>query len=80
MFSVLYKLVDEKFNEKGGPAKDAKASKREKEKEKGNSKFEGARLSADGTRLRDGEVEEEISLEEARRIAAAVGEPVPPPG
>ena len=41
---------------------------------------EGAKWSADrqtAWRLRDGEVVEEISLEEAREIAAKVGEPVP---
>ena len=42
---------------------------------------EGAGWTADRTvaaRLRDGKPVEEISLEEARRIAEAVGEPVPP--
>ena len=41
---------------------------------------EGARWSADrrtAWRLRDGEVVGEISLDEARQIARAVGEPVP---
>ena len=50
--------------------------------EAGRDVGEGAQWSADRTaawRLRDGKVVEEISLEEARRIAEAVGEPVPPP-
>ena len=41
---------------------------------------EGAKWSADGqtaVRLRDGQPMEAISLEEAARIAARVGEPVP---
>ena len=41
---------------------------------------EGAEWNADGQtalRLQDGEPVEEISLEEAARIAARVGEPVP---
>ena len=46
-----------------------------------NGRGEGAMWSADrrtAWRLRDGEEGGEISLEEARRIAEAVGEPVPP--